>query len=162
LGEGLPPELMEALKSCEAMPKKQALKVVKPQDASRPYVAVASMEGVLVNQHLGEAYQLFVYGKNNGTISLIEKRYTPEPGAGLKRWEELADVIGDCSTLLVSGIGPNPKQVLTRKGIEVVEIEGLIDEAVRTVYDGASLKHLAKRKMTACGSGCGGTGVGCG
>ncbi len=162
LGEGLPPELMDALKNCEAMPKKQPLKVIKPKDASRPYIAVASMEGVLVNQHLGEAYQLFVYGKNNGSISLIEKRYTPEPGAGLKRWEELADVIGDCSTLLVSGIGPNPRQVLTRKGIEVVEIEGLIDEAVQAVYDGASLKHLAKRKMTACGSGCAGTGVGCG
>jgi len=162
LGEGLPPELMEALKTCEATPDPPRTKPVKIIDNLRPYVAVASMEGVLVNQHLGEAYQVFVYGKKNGLLSLIETRQTPEPGSGMKRWEELADIMGDCRTLLVSGIGPNPRQVLTRKGIEVIEIEGLIEEAVRTVYDGGSLKHLAKRKMAACGSGCAGTGVGCG
>lgn len=162
LGEGLPPELMEALKTCEDTPDPPRTKPVKIIDNLRPYVAVASMEGVLVNQHLGEAYQVFVYGKKNGLLSLIETRQTPEPGSGMKRWEELADIMGDCRTLLVSGIGPNPRQVLTRKGIEVIEIEGLIEEAVRTVYDGGSLKHLAKRKMAACGSGCAGTGVGCG
>ena len=158
LGEGMPPELLHALKTCEAMPEQKTVEI----NASKSYVAVASREGVLVNQHLGEADRLLIYGKENGTISLIESRLTPEPGGGLSRWNELADSISDCSLIMVSGIGVNPRQVLTRKGIEVMVIEGLIDEAVQTFFDGGSLRHLTKRKMTACGAECSGTGAGCG
>jgi nitrogen fixation protein NifB len=158
LGEDMPQELLKRLKTCESMPEPQALKI----NASRSFVAVASREGVLVNQHLGEADHLLIYGKKNGAVSLIASRRTPESGGGMRRWDELADSINDCSLLLVSGAGPNPRQALTRKGIEVVEIEGLIDEAVRTVFDGGSLRHLTKRKITACGAECSGTGGGCG
>jgi nitrogen fixation protein NifB len=158
LGEDMPSELLTALKTCESMPEPQTLEI----NAARSFVAVASREGVLVNQHLGEADHLLIYGKKNGAVSLIESRRTPESGGGLRRWDDLADSINDCSLLLVSGVGPNPRQALTRKGIEVVEIEGLIDEAVRTVFDGGSLRHLTKRKITACGAECSGTGGGCG
>jgi nitrogen fixation protein NifB len=158
LGEDMPPELLASLKTCESMPESQTLKI----NASRSFVAVASREGVLVNQHLGEAQQLLIYGKENGAVSLIASRRTPDSGGGLHRWEELADSISDCSLLLVSGVGANPRQVLTRKGVEVVEIEGLIHEAVQTVFDGKSLRHLIKRKKTACGAACTGTGAGCG
>ena len=158
LGEEMPQELLKSLKTCESMPEPQTLKI----NASRSFVAVASREGVLVNQHLGEAEHLLIYGKKNGAVSLIESRQTPESGGGMSRWDELADSINDCSLLLVSGVGANPRQALTRKGIEVVEIEGLINEAVQTVFDGGSLRHLTKRKMTACGAECSGTGAGCG
>jgi len=158
LGEEMSQELLKSLKTCESMPEPQTLKI----NASRSFVAVASREGVLVNQHLGEADHLLIYGKKNGAVSLIESRRTPESGGGLRRWDDLADSINDCSLLLVSGVGSNPRQALTRKGIEVVEIEGLIDEAVRTVFDGGSLRHLTKRKITACGAECSGTGGGCG
>ena len=50
--------------------------------AERPYVAVASMEGLLVNQHLGEAASVWVFGKKDGRAELIERRSTPAPGAG--------------------------------------------------------------------------------
>jgi nitrogen fixation protein NifB len=43
-----------------------------------------------------------------------------------------------------------------------VEIEGLIHDAVQTVFDGKSLRHLTKRKKTVCGVECSGTGAGCG
>jgi nitrogen fixation protein NifB len=158
LGEEIPQELLKSLKTCESMPEPQTLTI----NASRSFVAVASREGVLVNQHLGEADHLLIYGKKNGAVALIESRRTPESGGGMRRWDELADSINDCGLLLVSGVGANPRQVLTRKGIEVVEIEGLIDEAVRTVFDGGSLRHLTKRKITACGAECSGTGAGCG
>jgi nitrogen fixation protein NifB len=158
LGEDMPQELLNALKTCEKMPEPQTRKI----NASRAFVAVASREGVLVNQHLGEAEYLLIYGKKNGTVSLIESRKTPESGGGPSRWDELANRISDCSLLLVSGAGANPQQILTRKGIEVVEIEGLIHEAVQAVFDGKSLRHLTKRKMTACSAECSGTGAGCG
>ena len=158
LGEDMPPELLTALKTCEKMQEAQSQKI----NASRSFVAVASREGVLVNQHLGETDHLLIYGQKNGTVSLIESRQTPESGGGPGRWDELANSIRDCSLLLVSGIGAKPRQALTRKGIEVVEIEGLIHEAVQTVFDGGSLRHLTKRKMTSCGAECSGTGAGCG
>ncbi|MGO9073931.1 MAG: radical SAM protein, partial [Terriglobales bacterium] len=46
----------------------------------RAYVAVASMEGFLVNQHLGEATRLWVFGPGDPNPRLIDTRATPEPG----------------------------------------------------------------------------------
>ena len=158
LGEDMPQELLNRLKTCESMPVQQP----RMLNDSRSFVAVASREGVLVNQHLGEADHLLIYGQKNGTISLIESRQTPESGCGMHRWHELADRISDCSLLLVSGVGANPRSVLTGKGIEVLEIEGLIHEAVNSVFDGKNLRHLTKRKRAACGASCSGTRVGCG
>jgi nitrogen fixation protein NifB len=151
--------LMTALKNC------QHLNVSASENhkvSQRPYVAVASLEGVLVNQHLGEARQVLIYGEIEGRIGLIETRRTPEPGSGMARWATLAEVLSDCRALLVSGVGSNPKKVLGLAGIEVIECEGVIDEAVRAVFVGESLNHMAVRKVSACGVGCGGNQMGCG
>ncbi len=50
--------------------------------AARPYVAVASMEGLLVNQHLGEAASLWIFGARTGMRSLWSavSRLLPEAG----------------------------------------------------------------------------------
>ena len=157
LGEAMPPELLESLKTCEKLPFEPVKK-----DNLRSYVAVASREGVLVNQHLGEAEHLLIYEHKNGSVSLVESRLTPASGGGIRRWEELASRISDCRLLLVSGIGTNPMQVLTQSGIRVIEIEGMIEEAVEAVYAGKDLRHLIKRTRTACGTGCQGSGLGCG
>jgi len=166
LGEKMNEKLMTALKRCETMetPPEKLIPITAaaPATADRPNVAVASMEGVLVNQHLGEACRLFIYGKENGGISLLETRETPEPGGGNGRWETLANAIGDCGTLLVSGIGVKPRSVLEEKGIQVMEIEGLIDDAVQSIYSGDGLRHMSKRTLTACGAQCSGGGMGCG
>ncbi len=159
LGEATDSALMETLNTC------QRLEVSNPRAARvspRPCVAVASMEGVLVNQHLGEAGKLLVYEQKEGRIHLREVRTTPPKGGGLQRWQALAETLSDCSTLLVSGVGDNPKQVLGDAGIDVHEIEGLIDEAVRAVFAGEGLDHMLKRSLTACGAACSGTGLGCG
>ncbi len=96
LGEAPDAELTATLNAC------QRLEVTKPRAgrvSPRPCVAVASMEGVLVNQHLGEAGKLLVYGEKGGQIELLEARVTPAQGGGLKRWEALAATLTDCSTL---------------------------------------------------------------
>ena len=159
LGEPADAEMTDTLKAC------QRLDVSKPwakRVSPRPCVAVASMEGVLVNQHLGEAEKLLVYGEREGRIELIEARSVPAKGGGMQRWEQMAETLSDCSTLLVSGVGSNPQQVLSAAGIEVLEIEGLIDEALRAVFGGERLNHMVKRSLKACGAGCGGNGLGCG
>ena len=159
LGEMPSEALIATLKNC------QHLKVLAPQNStisSRPYVAVASLEGVLVNQHLGEAIQLMIYGEKEGRIGLIEVRQTPAPGSGLARWKALTTILSDCRALLVSGVGANPKKVLSDSGLSVIECEGVIDEAVRALFAGKSLRHMAVRQPLACGSGCGGNMMGCG
>jgi nitrogen fixation protein NifB len=125
-------------------------------------VAVASQEGVLVNQHLGGARKLLIYGEKEGRLQLLEARRTPLKGGADRRWTDLADQLSDCSALLVNGVGAKPRKALSAAGIEVMEIEGLIEEAVRAVFAGESLNHLKKRSMTACGAACGGNGLGCG
>ena len=149
---------MDTLTAC------RRLDVSKPRTtrvSPRPNVALASMEGVLVNQHLGEAEKLLIYGEKDGRVQLLEARPTPPRGGGMKRWHALADTLSDCSSLLVSGVGANPEKVLAASGIEVMEIEGLIEEAVRAVFAGESLNHMVKRSLTACGAACQGSGAGC-
>lgn len=159
LGEAPDQGLMNTLTACRRLDvNKPRLGRVSP----RPCVAVASMEGVLVNQHLGEAEKLLVFHEKEGRIEFVEARVAPPKGGGMKRWEDMAEILSDCSTLLVSGVGDNPKKALKAAGIEVFEIEGLIEEAVRAVFAGESLNHMVKRSLTACGAACGGNGMGCG
>lgn len=159
LGEKTDISLMKTLQTIEKEPDT----VQRNRDVTnRSHVAVASMEGVLVNQHLGEASKLLIYGKENGVVSLMEARDTPAKGGGMERWAQLAENLADCHTLLVSGIGENPKQTLSASGIDIFNVEGLIDDAVDAVFKGSPLRHMIKRSATACGAACGGTGGGCG
>ncbi len=136
---------------------------VKPTEA-RPYIAVASHEGMLVNQHLGEAARVIIFKEDKSTpsgIKFVEVRKTPEPGAGQARWTELADVLHDCKALLVSAAGPQPKRVLEDHGLSVVEMEGLIEEGLSALFAGKPIPASLSRRFTSCGSGCKGTGTGC-
>lgn len=127
----------------------------------RPNVAVASREGVLVNQHLGEAGELWIVEKNGAEYIIKEKRKTPEPGGGEERWRQLAEVLRDCRALLVSGAGPSPQKVLKKQGIKVLLMQGLINEGLKWAYEGKDPGEL-RCSWQGCGSGCGGTGEGCG
>ncbi len=156
IGEINTEEMMQKLAEAAAMPKNLA--------ESRPYIAVSSIEGVLINQHLGEADRFLVYGMNaSGACVLVDSRTAPPAGGGKERWEALADTLKDCRTLLVNGAGDSPKKVMTAKGIEVMVLEGVIEEAVYGIFNGQDLKHLMKSsQIHACGSSCSGTGGGCG
>ncbi|MBL0731259.1 MAG: radical SAM protein [Desulfosarcina sp.] len=153
LGEESNMELIEKLQECSELPE--------IYNDKRPYVAVASLEGVLVNQNLGKARELFIYDRKDGEINCIESRKTPKPGQGIKRWEELAETIGDCRALLVHGIGHNPREVISKKGIDILELDGMIDEAVEAVFEGYSMNHMVMRDVVACNKPCEGTGMGC-
>lgn len=160
LGETPSPVLMQSLVSCQNIVSFESLGKSKVKE--KPYVAVASHEGVLVNQHLGEAYQLLIFKNNGNEIELVEQRATPEPGRGNRRWQSLSRILSDCRALLVSGVGKNPRKVIEDNGIDIFEVEGMITEAVKAVYEKKSLKHLTVCKIKACGASCGGNAMGCG
>ena len=122
--------------------------------AERPYVAVASMEGLLVNQHLGEASAVWIFGEKEGRAELVERRSTPDAGGGTERWKELVERLGDCNTVLVSGIGPYPQYALERAGIKVVVMEGLAAEGVEAVLARkGGAEDAARAQAMGAGSG---------
>jgi len=157
IGEQNSEVMMQKLAEAASMPK-------NPSE-HRPYIAVSSMEGVLINQHLGEADRFLVYGMDpaNGTCTLVDSRPAPLPGGGRQRWEALAHVLHDCRTLLVNGAGDSPTNVLNAHGIDVLVMEGIIEEGVEGIFTGKDLKHMMRgSQIHACGTGCTGTGGGCG
>lgn len=128
----------------------------------RPYVAVASIEGLLINKHLGEAEEFLIFEKKENVISQKEIRKAPLPGGKNDRWKELAGILSDCSYVLVNGVGTNPRIILENSGIKILLLEGLIDEALRGIFMNESILHLMKRKPIVCGQACSGSGNGCG
>lgn len=131
----------------------------------RTKVAVASWEGMLINQHLGEATHLWIYERNERGYTYIESRATAPVGGGQQRWLELANRLSDCHTVLVSGVGQSPKELLSHHGVSVLECEGLIDEMLHQIHAGSDLSQFRKRAKSGCGANdgsCSGTGNGCG
>lgn len=161
LDEGAPDmSLMQTLQACATI--KETPKT-KPVFSGIPYarIAVATREGVLVNQHLGEAVQLNIYDISDDTPVFLEKRNLPESGGMDFRWHALADIIKDCDRLLVSGAGDSPRRVLKEHGIEVMLVNGLIDELLNGVKNGLNMNHLLKREPFKCSQECSGAGMGC-
>lgn len=155
LGQDRSGEMAGCLSSCAKLPT--------PKDAARPYVAVASREGMLVNLHLGQATEFQIWGPGGGGYELVETRSAPAAGGGELRWKELAELLGDCRNVLVSGIGETPRVVLASYGVEPLEVGGFITEALGAIYAGDDLSAFRVRKGKACcagGMGQGG-GMGC-
>jgi len=132
------------------------------EDRERPFVAVASMEGALVNQHLGKAEHLLIYKRVNGTYELVEERKTPEPGTGGKRWFDLASLLKDCKAVVVSAVGETPQTILEEEGVRVIEMYGLIEDALDIAFSGKEARGFQKRKVSCTAKQCQGAGAGCG
>lgn len=128
----------------------------------RPYIAVASREGMLINQHLGEAHELLIYGRGEDGVTLIDRRPAPLAGNGDERWYVLSDLLHDCRALLVSRAGARPHCILPRDGIRLIEMEGLIQEGVQAVLDGRRIPAPVQRRVSCADGGCKGGGTGCG
>jgi nitrogen fixation protein NifB len=125
-----------------------------PAPPERPYVAVATQEGVLVNLHLGEAMTFQIWGPSDGGFQMLAERPAPPPGGGAHRWWTLAEALKDCQAVLVSGIGDTPQAILSEAGLEAVVMTGFIDMALRAIYEGGDLSALKGRRAGVAG-GCG-------
>jgi len=166
LGEDHQEIINQALSEAASLPIKG-----QEEEQQRPYIAVASYEGVLVNQHLGESEQLWIFGPDsNGNYERIETRPTPIPGGGKERWSDLASRLTDCRALICANAGQKPKVALASHGVRVLVAEGLINEALEAVYAGEKPRMPARvlKPEANCDSdgvgcgGCTGSGTGCG
>ena len=130
-----------------------------PQD-ERPFVAAATMEGFLVNVHLGQARQFNIYSYDPEKGShLIEKRPAPAPGGGDQRWQRLADSLKDCRAVLVAQAGPKPVNVLDKNGIKLISTESLIEQAIQDIFHNKPVAPPSRPR--ACGTTCSGNAQGC-
>ena len=153
LCEGTTQETMKLLQEASNAP-------INPDD-NRPYVAVATREGVLVNLHLGEAEEFQIYTQADGEFLRVDTRKAPPPGCGDTRWLTLARWLNDCRAVLVSSAGPKPTDALQKEGIKVIVMEGLIDEALASIYSGQEVKAPVRAFKCGKGAGCTGDGTGC-
>ncbi|MCK9169908.1 MAG: nitrogenase cofactor biosynthesis protein NifB [Treponema sp.] len=131
---------------------------------NRPYVAVASRDGLFVNQHLGEATELWVYRMSaDGTLELVTERPTPVPGTGDERWKELALGFSDCFAVLCAGCGDAPVRVLKKEGLPVIVMEGLVEEGASALAKTGKVPQIYLKRAGVCerGRGCSGGGSGC-
>jgi nitrogen fixation protein NifB len=153
LGDEIDQIAIDALQSASRL-------AAEPGD-ERPYVAVASMEGVLVNQHLGDADRLLVFGPKGSGYELVETRAAPPKGGGVDRWKLLAEQLVDCRALVAGAVGAVPRGVLASEHMMVYEAGGVIEEALNAVYAGRAPRSARQRKVACHGGGCGGGGEGC-
>jgi len=144
--------------SHSALKKAMLLPILPEQD--RPYVAIASLEGMLVNQHLGEASSYHIFKKDGDAYSLVELRPAPPSGGGADRWRKLASSLSDCRALVASNAGDTPIDALKEAGIRVLLMEGLVEEGLESVYCGKPVRSPC-RSSGECHS-CTGSGMGCG
>ncbi|WP_320172094.1 radical SAM protein [Maridesulfovibrio sp.] len=143
----------------------RACSELKPIDikAPRPYVAVASREGMLVNQHLGEAKEFYIWGENpEGGFKLVETRKAPTAGCGPKRWTDLAATLSDCRAVFAAAIGETPQLMLEENGIQPYVVSGFIESALETVFSGGNMNLHKGRRGSIADACCTGTGTKCG
>jgi nitrogen fixation protein NifB len=149
LGQDRSPELRGCLEACSRLPE--------PAPAERPYAAVASREGLLVNLHLGQAEKFQIWAPDGTGYAMLAERQAPPAGGGAERWYRLAELLKDCRAVLVSGIGETPRLVMEESGMQVLEMEGFVDMGLKTVYEGLDSSLLKVRKAKPCQGGAGGS-----
>lgn len=154
LGEDRSEEFRGCLSSCST---------IKPVPAGeRAYVAVATEEGILINKHLGECNSFQIWEKDGDDFKKVEDRKAPNVGGGIKRWHQLAKVLGDCRAVLVNGVGDTPFNILSKAGIKPVTAAGFIEEGLNRVYENKKLDTLRGRRSPCADGTCSGSGGGCG
>ena len=151
-------------KSGEMCGTLQACSKLKPLEVemAQPYVAVATREGLLVNQHLGEAKSFQIWGENeSGGYRMVEERPAPSAGCGPQRWTELAKTLADCRAVLCAAVGETPRMLLEEHKIMPHVVDGFIEDGLRFIFEGGDINAMKVRR-SGIGAGCSGGGGGCG
>jgi nitrogen fixation protein NifB len=147
-------EFRGCLSACATMKK-------IPEKPQRQYVAVGTLEGMLINQHLGEAQSFQIWKQEDDEFTMVEEREAPQPGDGVRRWIRLSRMLRDCTSVLVNGVGETPQEILEQSGLRIYEMGGLIDAGLRVVFEGKKPHRVKGRRVSCAAGGCKGTGSGC-
>ena len=123
-------------------------KTVSNQSEERIYkVAVASSDGIVVNQHFGRADTFYIYEVGGtGNYRFLETRIvTPVCNGGNHNKEKLCSNISkfkDCKYILVSRIGMGAANAMEQSGIVPMELPGMIEESIGRLTTYEQLQNL--------------------
>ncbi|MDR2607965.1 MAG: radical SAM protein [Treponema sp.] len=140
-------------KPCEAKFPEHSAGERSPQaeDRKRSFFAVASKNGMIVDQHFGHAKEFYIYEYLDGEVHLVEKRDVPLYCFGPQHCEggltvpaidtdtidhkdtmdAILEILEGCSGVIAMRIGDAPRNRLAEKGIEVFTTYNYIADAVR-------------------------------
>jgi len=113
-------------------------------------IAVASTDGIVVNQHFGRADKfLIIEADDGGNYKFIEIR-TVEPICSSREHDdkkllETLKRIQDCRYLLVSKIGMVASAKAEQIGITPMEIPDMIENSIRKVISFEQIQNLFER-----------------
>jgi nitrogen fixation protein NifB len=110
-----------------------------PDTSERVLFAVASKNGMVVDQHFGHAAGFYIYEYKNRQVNFVERREVSQYCFGPDHCgrdpentiESIIKTIEGCSGVIVMRIGEVPRQRLAEKGIAVFMTYNYITDAVR-------------------------------
>jgi len=109
-------------------------------------IAVATSDGIVVNNHFGKARKFYIYNLQGEQLDFLEIReVTPVCDRGNHDDEKLREnirVIEDCKYLLVSKIGDGALSEVEKFGIDTYELPGIITESVKQLIAFTKIKEL--------------------
>ncbi len=105
-------------------------------------IAVATSDGIVVNQHFGRADAFRIYDVNeDNTVHFAEERkVVPVCQAGTHedtKMRENCRSLSDCKYVLASRIGQGAINALEHQGVSPMELPGVIEESIKRLiaYD---------------------------
>jgi predicted Fe-Mo cluster-binding NifX family protein len=112
-------------------------------------IAVASSDGLTVNQHFGRARQFRIYRLIDNGYEFIEVRITDPACSGQQhsdlKLDQMAALIADCQGVVASQIGAGAVDVLIGQRTLPFTMDGSIEAALATLKDSNRLKFLRKQ-----------------
>ncbi len=125
-------------------------------------IAIASTDGISIDEHFGRAGEFFIYEvEENGTYQLLERRknmpYCPD-GEAHSNAKATAELLSDVKVVLAGQIGPNAAGILESSGIISFALTGSIDKALRAY---GKRSKLIKNITGSFSGNCRSSGCGC-
>ncbi len=120
-------------------------------DTGKGYkIAVASSDGIVVNQHFGRARAFLIYEVENNEIRKMSEIRTVNPvcSGGNHNDDQLIENIRrfqDCKYILVSKIGMHAAAQAEQLGITPMELPGMIEESIKKVIEFEQIQNLFER-----------------
>lgn len=96
-------------------------------------IAVASNNGKTVNLHFGDASCVLIFEIDGNQVNFVELREKPRKPIKdhSDRWRHSLELVNDCKAVLCSKIGPEPKETLQNEGIESIESQKKVQDAIK-------------------------------
>lgn len=121
-------------------------------------VAVASTDGVFINEHFGRSKEFLIYEVDEkGEYKFLERRI-PHDANDLHGHavNSTADLLADIEVVLVKQIGPGAEQELRNKGVLALSVNSSIEKALQAYGKrGKFIKNGIRRSGSGCQSSCG-------